>query len=75
MHFAYDPEHDTAYVRLTAHVPPGGAVRQVPVEGPWTDAEAFLDLDADGRLLGIEVIGARRALPADLLDAADPAAD
>ncbi|MFJ9667529.1 DUF2283 domain-containing protein [Streptomyces sp. NPDC101219] len=71
MHIAYDPEHDTAYVRLTAHVPPGGAVRQVPVDGPWTDAEAVLDLDADGRLLGIEVTGARRALPAHLLDAAE----
>ncbi|CAL9556649.1 DUF2283 domain-containing protein [Streptomyces pilosus] len=67
MHIAYDRENDTAYVSLVARIPDGAAVRQVPVEGIAEDAEVVLDLDEGGRLLGIEVTGARRVLPAELL--------
>lgn len=68
MHIEYDHENDTAYVSLVARIADGAAVRQLPVDGVGADAEVFLDLDAAGRLLGIEVIGAGGALPAEVLE-------
>jgi uncharacterized protein YuzE len=68
MHIEYDTENDTAYVSLVAHIAEGAAVRQIPVDGVGAEAEVFLDVDASGRLLGIEVIGASGALPAELLE-------
>ncbi|MFB7928712.1 DUF2283 domain-containing protein [Streptomyces sp. NPDC056039] len=68
MHIEYDRENDTAYVSLVAHIADGAAVRQIPVTGIGADAEVFLDVDASGRLLGIEVIGAEAALPAETLE-------
>ncbi|MET9389770.1 DUF2283 domain-containing protein [Streptomyces sp. NPDC006624] len=67
MHIEYDRENDTAYLSLTGGVADGAAVRQIPVDGVGTDAEVLLDVDAAGRLLGIEVIGAAGALPEELL--------
>lgn len=68
MHIEYDQENDTAYVSLVAHIADGAAVSQVPVEAPGGEADLTLDFDASGHLLGIEVIGARAALPAELLN-------
>ncbi|MFC9128878.1 DUF2283 domain-containing protein [Streptomyces sp. NPDC057099] len=73
MHIEYDRENDTAYVSLVAHIADGAAARQIPVAGIGADAEVFLDVDASGRLLGIEVIGAGDALPAEVLKQARPA--
>ncbi|MCT7354120.1 DUF2283 domain-containing protein [Streptomyces sp. 15-116A] len=70
MHIEYDRENDTAYLSFVARIPDGAAVRQVAVDGVAPDAEVMLDLDAAGRMLGIEVTGARRVLPAELLDGA-----
>ncbi|MEU3933645.1 DUF2283 domain-containing protein [Streptomyces sp. NPDC029044] len=70
MHIEYDRENDTAYVSLVEHIADGAAVRQIPVDGVGTDAEVFLDVDASGRLLGIEVIGAGGALPVEVLERA-----
>ncbi|GAB2842294.1 hypothetical protein GCM10027074_05950 [Streptomyces deserti] len=70
MHIEYDRENDSAYISLVAHIADGAAVRQIPVDGIGVDAEVLLDVDASGRLLGIEVIGAGRALPAELLEQA-----
>ncbi|MGW0611011.1 DUF2283 domain-containing protein [Streptomyces sp. NPDC002788] len=68
MHIEYDRENDTAYVSLVERVGDGAAVRHIPVDGVGADAEVFLDVDASGRLLGIEVIGAGGALPAEVLE-------
>ncbi|GGR39643.1 DUF2283 domain-containing protein [Streptomyces roseolus] len=69
MHIEYDQENDTAYVSLVAHIADGAAVQQVTVEVPGGAADLHLDFDASGRLLGVEVVGARAALPAELLGA------
>ncbi|MGS2645881.1 DUF2283 domain-containing protein [Streptosporangium sp. G12] len=50
--FAYDPEVGAAYVAL-APMPPGGVAQTVEVH-----AVVQADLDEDGRLLGIEIVGA-----------------
>ncbi|MEU3267282.1 MULTISPECIES: DUF2283 domain-containing protein [Streptomyces] len=72
MHVEYDHENDVAYVSLVAHIADGASVRQIIVETPGGNAELNLDFDAAGRLLGIEAVGARAALPAEVLRRAAP---
>lgn len=68
MHVTYDPSADAAYIALKHPVGPGEAVRQQNVL--IKNAEVVLDFDNDDRLLGIEIIGAGAALPAETLQAA-----
>ncbi|WP_433397771.1 DUF2283 domain-containing protein [Streptomyces sp. CA-146814] len=67
MHVEYDHENDSAYVSLVAHIADGASVRQITVGTPDGNAELTLDFDAAGRLLGIEAVGARAALPEEVL--------
>jgi uncharacterized protein YuzE len=64
----YDPEADAAYIYLVPNVQSSGVARTVPVDGgdhPWM---VNLDVDSDGQIVGVEVLDARRLLPASLLD-------
>ena len=63
MRVTYDPEADAAYAYLVDHIEPGEAVRQVIAH----DGDVVLDLDAKGRLLGVEVLGAKRLLRPETL--------
>jgi uncharacterized protein YuzE len=63
----YDEEVDAAYIYLVPEIEVGGAARTVPVDGgedPWM---VNLDVDSDGRIIGIEVLDASRRLPLALL--------
>ena len=53
---AYDESVDAAYVYLT-RIGPGEARRQHVVDGPNIAGDIILDFSAEGRLLGIEVLG------------------
>lgn len=55
----YDPEVDAAYLTVGGPIADGAVARTIPIALP-ADArgELFLDLDADGRLLGIEILAA-----------------
>ncbi|MFF8831157.1 DUF2283 domain-containing protein [Streptomyces sp. NPDC015131] len=68
MRVQYDASVDMAYISLGGEIGPGEAVRQVPA---GEDGVALLDLDADGRLLGIEVPDARARLRPGVLEAAE----
>lgn len=59
MRLAYDAEADAAYLYL---VEGEKAARTVAATN-----DVNLDFDADGRLIGIEVLDARRRLPKSLL--------
>jgi uncharacterized protein YuzE len=63
MKITYDPEADAAYLQLVERVD-GEIAETLPVEElDESRAGGFIfDFDDDGRLLGIEVLGARRAL-------------
>ncbi|GAA3417609.1 DUF2283 domain-containing protein [Streptosporangium vulgare] len=50
--FAYDPEAGAAYVALTS-IPLGGVAETIEIL-----AMVNADLDEDGRLLGVEIVGA-----------------
>ncbi|MFI5497298.1 DUF2283 domain-containing protein [Actinoplanes sp. NPDC051859] len=69
MRLTFDPEADAAYLYLE-EIPPGAAVQNVVVERDGK-GDIVLDFDADGYLLGVEVIGAEALVRAATLDKAD----
>jgi uncharacterized protein YuzE len=63
----YDPGVDAAYVYLTGREVSAGRVTvPVPLDDQDHLPEVILDFK-DGRLVGVEVLGAKDGLPADLL--------
>ncbi|GAA1394371.1 DUF2283 domain-containing protein [Catellatospora coxensis] len=64
----YDSEADAAYVYLDHPIASGAAVEQIIAFDP-TDGMFNLDADADGHILGLEILGARKHLPTALLQA------
>jgi len=74
MRISYDPEVDVAYIRVVDPIEHGAAITQVGVRAQDSaKAEFVLDFDAEGSLLGIEVLGARSGLrPETLAQAQGP---
>ncbi|MBB4760152.1 DUF2283 domain-containing protein [Amorphoplanes digitatis] len=73
----YDSDADAAYIYLDHPLPAGETERVLPFE---PERGMFnLDLNADGHVVGLEIIDARRHLPPALLHAllahANPASD
>ena len=57
-----EDDQDVAYVSLPGH--PGAGVKAIVAKQvrlldllPYKGADIYLDLDADGRLIGIEILG------------------
>lgn len=70
MTITFDPEADAAYIPIGDGPGPGEAVRQIAdISGP-AGGEIILDFDAEGRLLGIELLGATLLLRPEVLQAA-----
>jgi uncharacterized protein YuzE len=64
---SYDSDADAAYIYLDHPIPAGAAEQVVPFE---PEHGMFnLDLNADGHVLGVEIVGARKHLPPALLRA------
>ncbi|WIX90693.1 DUF2283 domain-containing protein [Amycolatopsis sp. DG1A-15b] len=68
----YDETVDAAYLRLLEPGIPLVAARTYPCDPAAVCGMINLDLDEQGRLVGIEVLGARNKLPPSVLDAARP---
>lgn len=68
MTLKFDPEADAAYLPIGRDLSPGESVFQVSeIRGPLGGGEITLDFDSEGRLIGIEVLGASKLLrPEDL---------
>ena len=66
MRVTYDRAADAAYIYLR-EIDVGGSKHQCPVECASANGMIVLDIDGDGRLIGIEVIGARDSWPPQLL--------
>ena len=71
MLLTYDDQNDVAYLYLVDAMADGEAVSQVALTPPHGQAEVIVDFDRDGYLLGIEIIGARRTLRAEVLDSSN----
>lgn len=65
----YDPEADAAYLNVVDRdLQPGEAVYQSEmITTPGERGTLIADFDADGRLLGIEVLAASSVLPPELM--------
>lgn len=70
MRVTYDAEADAAYIYLK-DIAPGEARYQVGLQDPAPTGQVILDFDAEGTLIGIEVLGAKEGLPQELLDHAE----
>lgn len=68
MRATYDTEANAAYVSFQP-IEPGQAVEQVVLGRPQGDV--VLDFDGQGRLLGVEVVGARELLSPQVLAEAE----
>jgi uncharacterized protein YuzE len=67
MRIRYDEGADAAYIYLV-EIAPGGVATTYPLVPFEAGAMINLDYDAEGRLLGIEVMDARSVLPVELLN-------
>lgn len=68
MRMTYDSQADAGYVYLVEQIGHGEVARSQPVE--LEHGCLVVDLDADGRLLGIEVLGAASLLRKETIAAA-----
>lgn len=62
MKITYDVSIDAAYIYLVDYIKPSEVAKTTPV-----DASINLDFDAEGKLVGIEVLNASKKLPVEVL--------
>lgn len=67
MRLTYDEKADAAYVYLVPTIDRGEVHQTRHSMVPLDQAGINLDFDADGRLLGIEILGASRVLRRETL--------
>lgn len=70
MRLTYDPEADAAFLYIVDQIKPGQASRSEMCDLEIREGAVILVLDADERLLGIEILGASRLVPSEILDRA-----
>ena len=63
----YDREVDAAYIYFANDIAAGGVARTVCIDPDAVGGMVNLDLDEEGRILGLEVLDASRLLPQGLL--------
>lgn len=63
----YDPAANAAYIYLTEEILAGSVSRTVCVNPTEIGGMVNLDLDDEGRIIGLEVLDARKLLPRDIL--------
>lgn len=69
MRLTFDGEADAAYLAIGSGA--DGVARTIPVDlGDEPGIDVTLDVDANGRLIGVEVLGARLRLEPQVLAAA-----
>jgi len=66
----YDSEANAAYIYLVEEIDRGEAVRSCVADIAMDNAAITIDFDAEGRVLGIEVLGASHALRPETIRAA-----
>ncbi|HXI39552.1 MAG TPA: DUF2283 domain-containing protein [Bryobacteraceae bacterium] len=71
MRMTYDASVDAAYIYFVDRIADGAVSETYPCELRGDKGAINLDFDASGRLLGIEVLGARSVLPAEALNKAE----
>jgi uncharacterized protein YuzE len=71
MRITFDPEANAAYIYLKEAIEPGGVSKTELCNVELSGGPIFLQFNSDGRLIGIEILGARELLLEDTLDEAE----
>lgn len=76
MRITFDPDADAAYIYIVDPIGRGEAATQVFAKSKRIrGGDIILDLDRDGRLLGVEVLGAETLLRPETLAGAELPSD
>ncbi len=67
MKLSYDRSVDAAYIQLAREIAAGGVAKTYPCDPLEVSGQINLDFDAEGRLIGIEILDASKKLPPELL--------
>ena len=67
MRLRYDRHADAAYIQLAEHIGLGGVDHTYLCDPQEVGGMINLDFDAEGRLVGVEVLDASLYLPVELL--------
>ena len=67
MRMEYDSEADAAYVYFQDDIPAGAVARTISVDPQAIKGMVNLDLDDEGRIVGLEVLDASKLLPFEFL--------
>ncbi|WP_460845777.1 DUF2283 domain-containing protein [Nocardioides ultimimeridianus] len=70
MRMTHDREADAAYIYLVDEVAPGEVTQTRVADVPLDRAAIAVDFDADGRIIGLEILGANRVLRSSTIAAA-----
>jgi uncharacterized protein YuzE len=70
MRMTFDPDANAAYFYIEDEISPGAAIENVVVERA-SKGDIVLDFDANGYLLGVEIIGATGLLHGPVLSKAE----
>ena len=68
MRVTYDKSTDVAYIYMTSDIGAGGVAKTYCCDPLEVNGQINLDFDHDGRLVGIEVLGASKRLPLAILE-------
>lgn len=71
MKITYDKSVEAVYIQLADEIEPGGVKKTYPCDPIEVKGMINLDFDEEGRLVGIEVLGAKNKLPKELLEKAE----
>lgn len=71
MKITYDKSVEAAYVQLADEIKPGGVKKTYPCDPIEVKGMINLNFDEEGKLVGIEVLGANNKLPKELLEKAE----
>lgn len=71
MRITYDPDADAAFLYLIDEIASGQVTRSEMCDLEIREGAVILAWDAEDRLLGIEILGASRLVPPEILEEAD----
>ena len=67
MKITYDPSVDAAYIYLAESIEPGGVKKTYMCDPVEVGTMVNLDMDSEGRIVGVEVLSASAHLPKNVL--------
>lgn len=71
MKITYDKRADAVYIYLVTNLGPREVKKTYPCDPIEVNGMINLDFDKEGRLVGIEILGAKSKLPKEFLEKAE----